>query len=186
MTPMLTRLLAGHMVPVDTAGLFFSTLKVVLAPLIIGLALNRYLPRTVHFILPIAPLISVITITLICASIIGGNSDRLKQSGAALLSAVFLLHAGGFGLGYLFARWLRVGMIDSRTIAIEVGMQNSGLGAALAQKHFPMMPDAALPCAISATDHSVIGSVLAGFWRWRSPRIKPATVPILSQPQRVP
>jgi BASS family bile acid:Na+ symporter len=173
MTPLLTKWLAGTYVPVDAWGLFVSTVKIVLAPLIIGLALHHLAPRFVKAMLPVAPLVSVLAITMICASIIGSSADRMKQAGGVLLLAVFLLHAGGFGLGYLFGRFLRFEEVNCRTISIEVGMQNSGLGAALAGKHFASMPQAPLPCAISATFHSVIGSVLAGWWRLRPAR-KPA------------
>lgn len=83
---------------------------------------------------------------------------------------MFLLHAGGFALGYAFARVMRFGARDCRTISIEVGMQNSGLGASLAREHFPLMPLTALPCALSATCHSVVGSLLAGWWRLNPPR----------------
>jgi BASS family bile acid:Na+ symporter len=109
----------------------------------------------------------VLTITLICASIIGGSAEDFKRSGSILLLAVFLLHSGGFLLGYFFSRLLRCDELTNRTISVEVGMQNSGLGAALAKEHFAQMPPAALPCAISATFHSVIGSLLAGVWRLR-------------------
>ena len=170
MTPLLTKWLAGQYVPVDAAGLFLSTVKIVLAPLVIGVALNRFSPRFVKFILPVSPLISVLTITLICASIIGSSADDFKQSGGKLILAVFLLHAGGFFLGYFFSRLLRCDELTSRTISVEVGMQNSGLGAALARAHFTAMPLTALPCAISATFHSVIGSILAGLWRLRPVR----------------
>ncbi|HMP82746.1 MAG TPA: bile acid:sodium symporter family protein [Verrucomicrobiota bacterium] len=178
MTPLLTRWLAGTYVPVDAWGLFLSTVKIVLAPLVIGLALHHYAPRFVKRILPVSPLVSVLVITLICASIIGSSSERLKEAGGTLLLAVFLLHAGGFGLGYIVARLLKFEEINCRTVSIEVGMQNSGLGAALARKHFPLLPDSALPCAISATFHSVIGSILAGIWRLRPPR--PGAVSILA------
>ncbi len=167
MTPLLTKWLAGTYVPVDAWGLFLSTVQIVLAPLIIGLGLNRFAPRFVRTILPVSPLVSVLTITLICASIVGSSAEPLKQSGGTLLLAVFLLHVGGFGLGYLFARLLRFDKINCRTVSIEVGMQNSGLGAALAKEHFQNLPLASLPCAVSATFHSVIGSVLAGIWRLR-------------------
>ena len=156
--------------PVDALGLFLSTVKIVLAPVIIGVALNRCLPRFVKFILPVSPLISVLTITLICASIIGGSAEDFKRSGGELILAVFLLHTGGFFLGYFFSRLLRCDELTSRTISVEVGMQNSGLGAALAREHFAQMPLAALPCVISATFHSVIGSLLAGVWRLRPVR----------------
>ena len=167
MTPLLTKWLAGEYVPVDALGLFLSTVQIVLAPVVIGVALNRYAPRFVKFALPAAPLISVLAIVLICASIIGSSAEQLKQSAGVLLLAIFLLHTGGFGLGYLFSRLLRCDELTSRTISVEVGMQNSGLGAALARAHFAALPLAALPCALSATFHSVIGSVLAGYWRMR-------------------
>jgi len=109
----------------------------------------------------------VLTITLICASIIGGSRDAFLQSGGKLILSVFLLHTGGFLLGYLLSRWLRCDELTSRTISVEVGMQNSGLGAALAKAHFANPSLVALPCAISATLHSVIGSILAGIWRLR-------------------
>ena len=170
MTPLLTKWLAGHYVPVPAWGLFLSTLKIVLAPVVIGVLLNRYTPRFVKCVLPVSPLVSVLTITLICASIIGDSADAFKRSGGELILAVFLLHSGGFLLGYFASRLLRCDELTSRTISVEVGMQNSGLGAALARAHFAAMPLAALPCAISATFHSVIGSMLAGFWRLRPVR----------------
>lgn len=170
MTPLLTKWLAGAYVPVDAWALFVSTVKIVLAPLLIGLALHHLAPRLVKAILPVSPLVSVLAITMICASIIGSSAEPLKQAGGSLLLAVFLLHAGGFGLGYLFGRVLGFNEVNCRTISIEVGMQNSGLGAALAGKHFAAMPLAPLPCAISATFHSVIGSILAGLWRLRPER----------------
>jgi BASS family bile acid:Na+ symporter len=170
LTPLLTKWLAGTYVPVDALALFLSTIKIVLAPLVLGVALHHFAPRVVKTILPAAPLVSVLVITLICASIIGSNADALKRSGGRLLIAVFLLHTAGFGLGYLATRVLRFAEIDCRTIAIEVGMQNSGLGAALARQHFSTIPLAALPCAISATFHSIIGSLLAGLWRMFPPK----------------
>ncbi len=175
MTPLLTKWLAGTLVPVDAWGLFFSTVQVVLLPVIAGLALHHLSPRMVKAVLPVAPLVSVVTISLICASIIGQSAAAIKQSGAILLLAVFLLHAGGFWLGYLFAKVFGYDQIIRRTISIEVGMQNSGLGVVLAKKHFADPATgislAAVPCAISSVFHSVIGSLLAGVWRLRPPKL---------------
>lgn len=168
MTPLLTGWLAGTLVPVDGWGLFRSTVQVVLLPVAAGIGLHHGAPRLVRALLPVAPLVSVAAIALICASIIGQSADSLRESGARLVGAVFFLHAGGFGLGYALARVLGYDVVVSRTISIEVGMQNSGLGAVLARRHFAD-PLTALPAAISATFHSVIGSVLAGFWRLRLP-----------------
>lgn len=167
MTPLLTQWLAGAYVPVDAWSLFSGTVKVVLLPVVIGMLLNRYAHRSVQFILPVAPLVSVIFIALICASIIGSNAQAVKHSAGVLFSAVALLHAGGFGLGYALARGLRLNELSARTISIEVGMQNSGLGAVLARSSFPQMALAPVPAAISASFHSIIGSILAAWWRSR-------------------
>ena len=152
LTPLLTKLLAGRLVEVDAWGLFLSTLQVV--------------------VLPVATLVSVVTIALVCASVIGQNAAAILGTGPRLLAAVVLLHGLGFGVGYLFARLFGYDRIVSRTISIEVGMQNSGLGVVLAQKHFPAEPLTAVPCAISSVTHSVIGSLLAGWWRLRPARVE--------------
>jgi BASS family bile acid:Na+ symporter len=170
LTPVLTKWLAGAYVPVDAWQLFLSTVKVVLAPVLLGLSLHHAAPRMVKLVLPIAPLLSVVTIVLICASIVGQQVASIRESGLRLLTAVFFLHVGGFTLGHLLARLFGYEELIRRTVSIEVGMQNSGLGVVLAQSGFPNLPAAATPSAISATFHSIIGSFLAGLWRWRPPR----------------
>jgi bile acid:Na+ symporter, BASS family len=169
MTPLLTKFLAGAIVPVDAMGLFLSTVQVVLLPLVLGLGLHHYAPKLVTKVLPAAPLVSVAFITLIVASVIGQNARPIRESGGVLLLGVFLLHAGGFALGYGFAKLFGYDKIVCRTISIEVGMQNSGLGVVLAKKHFPDTL-APVPCAVSSVFHSVIGSLLAAVWRWRTER----------------
>ena len=168
LTPLLTALLAGRLVDVDTWGLFLSTFQVVILPVAGGVALNRLLPRAVASVLPIAPLVSVLMIALICGSIIAQNAAAVREAGPMLLAAILLLHSAGFGVGYLFARLLGYPTQIARTISIETGMQNSGLGVVLAQKHFAAEPLTAVPGAISALAHSVISSLLAAWWRWRA------------------
>ncbi|MEZ5275473.1 MAG: bile acid:sodium symporter family protein [Opitutaceae bacterium] len=167
MTPLLTKWLVGTLITVDAWALFRSTVQVVLLPVCAGLILRRILGHRIDRILPVSPLIAVLMIALICGSIIGQNAEALRVHGASLILAVFLLHAGGFGIGYLFARVFGYERRIRRTVSIEVGMQNSGLGVVLAQRHFPATL-APVPCAISAVMHSVIGSILAGIWRLRS------------------
>lgn len=166
MTPLLTSWLAGTRVKVDAIGLCLTTFQVVIVPVAVGVGVNRFFPKLVSRVAPAAPLASVITIALICASIIGASAEAVRGSAVRLLTAVFLLHAGGFGLGYAAARFFGYDRIIARTVSIEVGMQNSGLGVVLARSHFSD-PLTAVPCAISSVFHSVIGSILAGWWRIR-------------------
>lgn len=170
LTPLLTSFLAGHLVEVDAFKLFLDTLQVVVAPVALGIFLNRFAPTVVTRVTPVAPLVSVLAVALICGSIIGQNAKAVQDSGLSLLTAVVLLHATGFGVGYAFARMVRFPEIVARTVSIETGMQNSGLGAVLANNNFPTEPLTAVPCAISALVHSVLGSLLAGLWRLWPPR----------------
>lgn len=164
LTPLLTKWLAGTLVKIDAVGLCLSTVQVVLIPVLLGLLANRFIPQTSQRISRVSPLVSVIAIVLIVSSVIGQNREIILTAGWRLLLAPALLHLGGFGLGYVVARLFRLPEESVRTISIEVGMQNSGLGTVLATKHFPGSL-APAPCAISAVYHSLIGSVLAGAWR---------------------
>lgn len=146
-----------------------STLQVAILPVTLGVLMNRFLPRVVKAVTPVAPLISVIFIALICASIIGSNASTIRESALVLFTAVGLLHVGGFLLGYIAARMMGLSETSCRTISIEVGMQNSGLGAVLARTSFPQMALAPVPTAISASFHSIIGSLLVAWWRWYPP-----------------
>jgi BASS family bile acid:Na+ symporter len=169
MTPLLTEWLAGQYVPVNGWQLFLSMIKIVLLPIVLGVSLHHLFPRVVKFVLPIGPLVAVIVIALICASIIGANADAVRESGLKLLGAVILLHSAAFASGYAFAKLFGYGPQVCRTVSIEVGMQNSGLATVLARTHFAN-PLTAIPCAISAVTHSVIGSILAAYWRLKDPK----------------
>lgn len=167
MTPLLTSWLAGTLVHVDAWGLFRSTFQVVVIPVFIGAWANRLAPKLVQRVQLGLPLVSVIVIALICASIIGASAGAVEDAAPRLIGAVFSLHVLGFALGYVVARLTGFDVLVARTASIEVGMQNSGLGVVLARKHFAD-PLTAVPCAISAVFHSVIGSVIAGYWRLRT------------------
>lgn len=166
MTPVLTHWLAGALVEVDGWGLLMSTAQVVLLPVAAGVLLNQFAPRVVARLTPAAPLFSVIGVALICASIVGQSAAAIRTSGGKLLLAILILHGGGFLLGYVAARLFGYSRTIARTVSIEVGMQNSGLGVVLARRHFAD-PLTAVPGAISAVCHSVLGSLAAGYWRLR-------------------
>ena len=113
------------------------------------------------------PPLAVLAIVLIVASIVGSQRQALLAEGPLLLLAGLLLHGGGFLLGWLIPALARQPQAVRRTVSIEVGMQNSGLAVVLARSGFAASPLTALPGAISAVVHAVLGSLLAGWWRRR-------------------
>ena len=164
MTPILTEILAGSRVDVPAVGLLLDTVQVVLVPVTLGAVLRWRFPAASRLILPVAPFVAVIAITLIAASVIGSGREQVLRAGPRVLAAVLCLHVGGFLLGYLAGRVFLRRELASRTVSIEVGMQNSGLGVVLAQQNF-VSPLVAIPCAISAVFHSLVGSLVAAYWR---------------------
>jgi BASS family bile acid:Na+ symporter len=167
-TPLCTAWYAGSRVDVPVAGLFLSALQVILLPVAAGVLMNRHLPRLTARVLPAAPVTAVVFITLIVASIIGAGRDEIIHAGWRLLAAIFTLHAAGFAVGYGAVFMLSRDAQAARTISIEVGMQNSGLGVVLARSNFAN-PAVAIPSAISSLFHSLIASLLAAWWRRSAP-----------------
>ncbi|GJM95859.1 hypothetical protein PR202_ga12639 [Eleusine coracana subsp. coracana] len=156
MTPLLTSKLAGQYVAVDPVGLFISTSQVVLAPVLLGALLNQYCNGLVHLVSPLMPFIAVATVAVLCGNAIAQNASAILASGVQVVLSVGCLHASGFFFGYVLSRILGIDTASSRTISIEVGMQNSVLGVVLASKHFGN-PLTAVPCAVSSVCHSVYG-----------------------------
>jgi len=178
LTPLLTGWLAGAYVEIDRLNLLANMIAVVLVPVVAGTLLNRLFPRAAERVSAGLPLVAIVLVILIVGGIVGGAKAQIAEHAGVLLLATFLLHAVGFMLGYGLARALGLEEIAARTISIEVGMQNSGLGSGLAKTpafaaQFADLTQAALapvPAAISAVWHVLIGSLLAGWWRQRDGR----------------
>jgi BASS family bile acid:Na+ symporter len=162
LTPAIIYLLASEWLPVSAGEMFISVAKMVLLPIILGLAVKGLLKEKVEKTLGVMPLVSVIAIMLIVSAVVSGSRDQILDTGL-LVFAVVILHNGmGLLFGFLAAKLLKLNYADQKAISIEVGMQNSGLGAALAVAHFS--PVAAVPSAIFSFWHNISGPLLATYW----------------------
>lgn len=164
MTPLLTKVLAGTLVPVNAWAMAQDVFSVVLVPTVAGVALNELCNPLVRKIKPLLPLIGVLITTMLCASPVGQVSAILKTNGAALCLPVGLLHVCAFALGYFICKTLKFTEKVARTVSIETGMQSAALGFLLAQQHFSD-PLVAVPSAVSVVFMALGGSSLAVFWR---------------------
>ncbi|AMM27764.1 MULTISPECIES: bile acid:sodium symporter family protein [Acinetobacter] len=164
LTPAIFYLLASQWLKIDAASMFISISQVVLLPIVLGLILRTWLKRQVESYIQVMPLVSVIAIVAIVAAIIGGSKAAILQSGLLILAVVILHNGLGYLLGFTAARFFKLPYADSKAIAIEVGMQNSGLGVALAAVHFAASPITAVPSAIFSLWHNISGPALATYW----------------------
>lgn len=173
MTPLLLLLLAGQWMPVDAVAMFMSIVQVIIVPIILGLAIKKFFPVAVEKSLTVLPVISVAAIITIVAAVVSGNSATIAASGLLIFTAVMLHNGLGLLLGYFTGKVLGQDEVNRRAIAIEVGMQNSGLGVALATAHFG--PLAALPSVLAAAWHNISGPILATYWS-KKPAVKTGEV----------
>lgn len=162
LTPFITWLILRTTVEVDAPAMFLSIVQVVLLPIGAGLLLNHLCGRQVQKARPYLPSLSIASICAIIACVVAHNAERIMGAGL-LIPALVICHnllgfASGFGLGKL----LRLPAAKCRTLAIEIGMQNSGLAVALAHSAFPALPMAAVPGALFSVWHNIAGGLLAG------------------------
>ena len=165
-TPFLVWVFASQYLPVDGWAMFLSIIKVVLVPLALGFALQKLLPGVVKAAVPALPLVSVVGIVMIVSAVVGASKPAIAQSGLMIFAVVVLHNGLGYLLGFFAARACGLSLAKRKAIAIEVGMQNSGLGAALANAYFS--PVAAVPSAIFSVWHNISGALLANFFSSRT------------------
>lgn len=163
LTPVLMRLLGGTLVEVDVLKMMWDITKIVLLPIAAGLAINQLLGRSARHLHRVLPYFSVAGIVIIVGIITAAGRDDLLKVGPALALCVLLHNAIGYGLGYAAGRVCGLSIRDSRTVAIEVGMQNGGLAAGLA-KEMGKAATMGLAPVLFATIMNVTGSILAAYW----------------------
>ncbi|HKR41840.1 MAG TPA: bile acid:sodium symporter family protein [Paraburkholderia sp.] len=167
-TPLLTRLYVDASIVVDVHGMLMSILQIVGLPIAIGLVVNRLAGSLVRRVEPVLPLVSMVSILAIIAAVVGGTHASIATVGPLVALGVVLHNGIGLLGGYWGGRLLGFDESVCRTLAIEVGMQNSGLAATLGKLYFS--PLAALPGALFSVWHNLSGSVLAGYWAGKPAR----------------
>ena len=171
LTPLLVLLLAGERVDVDALGMFRQILIVTIIPIAIGFLLNLWLGHKDIFrkVQGCMPGLSVVCLACIVGGVVSTVHDPLVENGIVLFlltfCMVFLHNSIGYVLGYTVGRFFKFSTAKKRTLSIEVGMQNAGLGTNLAMTFFVTTnPMAVVPCAISCAWHSISGTILANIF----------------------
>ena len=165
LTPMITFLLLRTTVRVDVASMFFSIIKVVIIPIVVGFIVNRFWGKYKEKISDMLPFVSVAAITLIVAAVVSHNAGRILETGAIVFVVVILHNTLGYAVGFVLGKILNLPMKKKKALAIEIGMQNSGLATSLAGTAFPDLAMATVPGAIFSVWHNISGALLANVLR---------------------
>ena len=165
LTPGLTLLLAGSVLDVEFWPMVLSVIKMVITPLLVGFGVRHYLKDKIQKILPIFPAISVTFIIFICSLVIAMNKNYLMKITGPVLAAGVILNVYGMSAGYGVGSLFKMAYRRRRTLSIEIGMQNAGLGTVLALKHFNERT--AIPAAIFVFICIITASIMAEIWQKR-------------------
>ncbi len=161
-TPALTWILGKEYIPIDFWSMAKSIMLMVILPLIFGLWFQHQFHKITTRIKPVFPALSTLFIAFICGLVVALNKEALRKVSGMIFIAVISLNILGLLFGYLAGKGFRFNLQQRRTLAINVGMQNAGMGAVLAIKH--ISAEAAIPNALFATWCIVSAAILAAFW----------------------
>lgn len=170
LTPAIIYFLASEWLNVSAGDMFLSVVKMVLIPIILGIIVKLIFKNKTNAVNGAMPIVSVVAIVAIVAAVVSGSRDKILDTGLLIFAVVILHNSLGLLLGFFVSKLLKLNYEDQKAVSIEVGMQNSGLGAALAMAHFS--PLAAVPSAIFSVWHNISGPILASYWGWKADRQK--------------
>ena len=165
LTPAITYLLLRTTVTVDVMAMFISIVQVVIIPIALGLVINKLFEKATRTVVEVLPVVSVIAICMIVAAVVSHNADKIFATGMTIFAVVILHNLLGYVFGYGVARLFGLELAKKKAMAIEVGMQNSGLATSLAGTAFPNLAMATVPGAIFSVWHNISGAILAGIFR---------------------
>ena len=163
-TPVLMETLAGQFIPIDTVGMMISIGKMIFLPLMAGIIFNKFFGDRSAWLNAAMPLVAMAANVFIIAVIVAAGRESLLTMGFMLFLAAVIHNGMGFALGYYGSRLFKMNKRDSRTVAIEVGLQNGGMAAGIAYELGRAATMGLYP-AIFGTWMDISGSFLANWWR---------------------
>lgn len=163
LTPLYMSFLAGEFIPIDSTAMFLSIIKMVILPIVAGLAFNHFFHGKFPLLDKSMPKISMIGIAIITTVITAAGRDDLLSIGAVLIILVIIHNTLGLLLGYTSAKVMGMDEASSRTIAFEVGMQNGGLASGIALE-MGRVATLGLAPAVFGPVMNINGSSLAVWW----------------------
>ena len=165
LTPLVTYLLLSTTVEVNMVSMLLAIVNVILIPIMLGFVINRFFASATQKMVDLLPVISVVAICMIVATVVAHNAEKIYTCGFLVLSVVVLHNLLGYLCGFTLGKLLKMEPAKIKAFSIEIGMQNSGLATSLAATSFPTLAMATVPGAIFSVWHNISGAILAEIYR---------------------
>ena len=149
-------------------SLLVTIVNIILIPIVLGFIINRFFAKMTQRMVDLLPVVSVIAICMIVATVVAHNAEKIYTCGFLVLSVVVLHNLLGYLCGFVLGKMLKMEPAKIKAFSIEIGMQNSGLATSLASTAFSTLAMATVPGAIFSVWHNISGAILAEiFRRWK-------------------
>lgn len=169
LTPLVTYFLLNTTVEVNMASMLLAIANVILIPILLGFVINCFFATATQKMIDLLPVISVVAICMIVATVVAHNAEKIYTFGFMVLSVVVLHNILGYVCGFTLGKLLKMEPAKIKAFSIEIGMQNSGLATSLASTSFPTLAMATVPGAIFSVWHNISGAILAEIYRnWKN------------------
>ena len=151
----------------------FTLVKLVLlilgVPLVLGMLLRHYKPTIALKIMKILKPFSLIVFMTLIVLAFGKNFDIFLDHIHYVIFIVVIHNLVGYVAGFYFAKSMKLSFINQKTLSIETGIQNAGLGLLLYFEFFHgkselSLGGMALLVAFWAIWDIVSGLALATYW----------------------
>ncbi len=159
-------------IAIDPAEMFRTVFLILGIPVMLGMFVGMKFPTFVRKVEKSVQAASVIFFVGFIAAALAGNFSIFLRYIHLTFLLVFIHNGLAFLGGYILPRLFRANELNSRTISIETGIQNSGLGLALIFNPRIFPPELSLGgmafiAAWWGIWHIVAGLMLAFYWRRR-------------------
>ena len=157
-------------------GDIFQSIFIIMGiPLVLGILCGQYLPKVANVLKKPLQYLSIVVVNAMLIIIFTGNLDVFMKVIQYIFLVVLLHNLLALGIGYGTSTLLKLPYKDRRTVTIETGIQNSGLGLVLLLNPniFPEVGAWAnnggmlVITAWWGVWHIISGLTLAGLWRWK-------------------
>ena len=157
-------------------GDIFQSIFIIMGiPLVLGILCGQYLPKVANLLKKPLQYLSIVVFIAMVIIIFTGNVDVFMKVIKYIFLVVMLHNLLALGIGYGTSTLLKLPYKDRRTVTIETGIQNSGLGLVFLLNP-NIFPDAGawannggmlVITAWWGVWHIISGLTLAGLWRWK-------------------
>jgi len=152
-------------ISLDYKDVFFTVSLILGIPLILGILTHQYATKFAEKASKVLKPVSLGIFAVIIVVAFIGNLDLFLKYISLIFLWVFAHNLMGLTAGFLTGKVFRLPLADVKTLTIETGIQNSGLGLVLIFTYFGGLGGMAIITAWWGIWHLISGIIVASIWK---------------------